>query len=129
MRCSSPVVTSGDQEQNEVIFSDEVYPQIRCTLGQWTHNFRQDVTPLPQLKLVVQSPAKPGQFDNPLPQLNPAVQSSTTPGQSDPPQSNLMLQSPTTPCQFDMWDTTPGQFDMWKNADVPRSDVPPPNWT
>ena len=35
-----------------------------------------------------------------------------------------MLQSPTTPCQFDMWDTTPGQFDMWKNADVPRSDVP-----
>ena len=64
---------------------------------------------------------------NPLPQLKLVVQSPTTPGQFDPPQSNLMLQSPTTPCQLDMWDTTPGQFDMWKNADVPRSDGPPPN--
>ena len=57
-----------------------------------------------------------------------------------------MVQSPTTPCQFDMWKnedvprsdvpfpqsnlvvhspTTPGQFHMWNNADVPRSDVPP----
>ena len=25
--------------------------------------------------------------------------------------------------------TTPGEFDMWKNADVPRSDVPPTNQT
>ena len=28
---------------------------------------------------------------------------------------NLVVQSPTTP----------GQFDMWRNADVPRPDVPP----
>ena len=44
----------------------------------------------------------------------------TYPGQMQPHlhhphSSNLVLQSPTTPCQFD----------MWKNADVPRSDVPP----
>ena len=31
------------------------------------------------------------------------------------PKLNLVVQSPTTP----------GQFDMWKNADVPRSDVLP----
>ena len=31
------------------------------------------------------------------------------------PQLNLVLQSPTTP----------GQFDMWHNADVPMSGVPP----
>ena len=57
-----------------------------------------------------------------------------------------MLQSTTTPGEFDMWKnadlprsdvpshlsnlvvqstTTPGEFDMWQNADVPRSDVPP----
>ena len=57
-----------------------------------------------------------------------------------------MLQSPTTPCRFDMWKkcrctqvrftapanwiqvflqsfTTSCQFDMWKNADVNRSDI------
>ena len=34
-------------------------------------------------------------------------------------QSNPVLQSPTTPCQFD----------MWKNADVPSSNVPPTNQT
>ena len=33
-----------------------------------------------------------------------------------PPEPNLVVQSPSTP----------GQFDMWKNADIPRSDVPPP---
>ena len=60
------------------------------------------------------------------------------------PQLNLVVKSPTTPCQFDMWKnadvprsdihpltnwtsvvqrpTAPGQFHMWKNADVPRSD-------
>ena len=51
----------------------------------------------------------------PLPQLNLVVQSPTTPDQFDPlPKSNLVVQSPNTP----------GQLDMWKNADVPRSDVP-----
>ena len=56
------------------------------------------------------------------------------------------IKSPTTPCQFDMWNnacvprwdvhpllielsvtnpTTPFQFDMWKEADVPMWDVPP----
>ena len=65
------------------------------------------------------------------------------------PQSNLVVQSPITPGQFDMWKnadiprsdvtplpqwnlveqspTTPGWFAMWTNADVPRSDVPPPS--
>ena len=39
------------------------------------------------------------------------------PGQMYTPHSlNPVLQSCTTPCQFD----------MWQNADVPRSDVPPP---
>ena len=38
------------------------------------------------------------------------------PGQMYPlPQSNLIVQSPTTP----------GKFDMLKNAENPRSDVPP----
>ena len=58
----------------------------------------------------------PGQM-YPLPLLILMVQSPTTPGQFDPfllPQLNLVVQSPTTP----------GQFDMWKNADIPRSDVP-----
>ena len=51
----------------------------------------------PQMRL--QSPSTPGQFDAPpLPQLNPVVESPTT----------------------------PYQFDMGKNADVPRSDVYPP---
>ena len=39
----------------------------------------------------------PGQIYSPLPQLN------------------LVVKSPTTPCQFD----------IWKNADVPRSDIHP----
>ena len=40
------------------------------------------------------------------------------PGQIYPlPQWNLVVQSPSTP----------GEFDMWKNADVPRSDIPPPS--
>ena len=48
---------------------------------------------------------------------NLVLQSTTTPGQFDPtpPQLNLVLQSPTTL----------GQFDMQQNADVPRSGVPP----
>ena len=51
------------------------------------------------------------------PQLNLVVQSPTTPGHIDPlPQSNLMLHTLTTSCQFDMWDS----------ADIPRSDVPLP---
>ena len=37
------------------------------------------------------------------------------PGQMYPPKLNLVVQSTTTP----------GQFDMWKNADIPRSDVHP----
>ena len=62
------------------------------------------------------------------------------------PQLTLVLQSPTTPCQFDMWKnadicglhipspqstpvvqspTKPCQFDMWNNAHVPRWDVHP----
>ena len=71
-----PLETSGGQEQNNFIFSDKVYPQMRCTEPYYTRSF--DPLPLPQLNQVVQSP------------------------------------------------TTPGQFDMWKNADVPRSDVPSP---
>ena len=68
-----------------------------------------------------------------------------------PPQLNLVLQSSTTPGQFDMWQNadiprsgvpppptpwlsnlmvqstiTPGEFDMWKCSDVLRSDVHPP---
>ena len=61
----------------------------------------------------------PGQM-YPLPLLILMMQSPTTPGQFDPfllPQSNIVVESPTTP----------GQFDMWRKADVPRSDVPPPS--
>ena len=36
-----------------------------------------------------------------------------------PPQLNLVLQS----------STTPGQFDMWQNADLPRLGVPPIPWS
>ena len=37
-----------------------------------------------------------------------------------PPLLTLVVQKPSTPCQFE----------MWKNADIPRSDVPtPPSWT
>ena len=64
-----------------------------------------------------------------------------------PCQSTLVLQSPTTPCQFDMWKhadiprsdvspcslhlvlqspTTLCQYEMWKNACIPRSDLHPP---
>ena len=104
------------------------HTQVRCTL------------PLPHLNLVVQSPTTPGQFhmwknanvpssDVPPPTISPSgtepyytrsvchveecvcTQVRCTPS----PQWNLVVQSPTTP----------GQFDMWKNADIPRSDVPP----
>ena len=34
------------------------------------------------------------------------------------PQLSLVLQSPTTP----------GQYDLLKNADVPSADLPPANW-
>ena len=62
-------------------------------------------------------------------------------------QSNLVIQSPTTPGQFDMWQNADvprsgvlhpmliessgtehyytGEFDMWQNADIPSSDVHP----
>ena len=65
------------------------------------------------------------------------------------PKLTLVVQSPTTLCQLNMWQnadiprsdvtplpqsnlvvqnpTTPGQFAMWKNADIPRSDIPPAN--
>ena len=42
-----------------------------------------------------------------------------TEGRCTPPQLNLVLQS----------STTPGQFDMWQNADVPQSGVPPIPWS
>ena len=68
------------------------------------------------------------------------------------PQLNLVLQSPTTPDQFDMWQNadvprpgvhphpwssnlvgqsiiTAGEFDMWKCSDVLRSDVHPTPWS
>ena len=61
-------------------------------------------------------------------------------------ESTLVVQSPTTPCQFDMWKhedipkshvspcqlhlilqspTTPCQLDMWKTVGIPRSHVHP----
>ena len=107
------------------------HTQVRCTPSLiWT--------------LVVQSPTRPGQFDMwknadvprsdvpPPPLIKPRgtqhyytrsvwhvaecrhTQVRCTPS----PQLNQVVQSPTTP----------GQFDMWKNADVPRSDVPPPSF-
>ena len=128
-------------------------PYYTCQFAMWKNAdvHRSDVPP--QSNAVVQSPTTPGQFDPlPLPQLNQVVQSPTTPAQFDRwknadipssdvppscnhtwwyralvhqvmltllPQWNLVVQSPTTP----------GQFAMWKNADMPRSDVPPANWT
>ena len=100
--------------------------QVRCTL------------PLPQLNLVVQSPTTPCQFDMwknagiPRSDVHPQlIEPSATElyytmsvwyveeyrctQVRSSPQSNLVVQSPTTPCQFD----------MLKNAGVPRSDVPP----
>ena len=86
--------------------------------------------PLPQSNLVVQSPTTPGQFDMwknaNIPRSDVPSPPSIEPSGTEPyytrscwplPQSNLVVQSPTTP----------GQFDMWKNADIPRSDVPPPS--
>ena len=125
--------------------------QVRCTLlhqlnlvvkspttpGQFDMSknadvLRSDVPLFHQLNLVVKSPTTPGQFDMSknadvlrsdvplLHQLNLVVKSPTTPGQFDPlphSQLDLVVQS----------STTSGQFDMWKNADIPRSDVPPPS--
>ena len=64
-------------------------------------------------------------------------------------QLNLVLQSPTTPCQFDMWKNadvsssdvptkmnpvahtpaTPYEFDMWTHTYEPWCNVPPPKQT
>ena len=100
--------------------------QVKCTL------------PLPQLNLVVKSPTTPCQFDMwknagiPRSDVHPQlIEPSATElyytmsvwyveeyrctQVRSSPQSNLVVQSPTTPCQFD----------MLKNAGVPRSDVPP----
>ena len=103
------VLTSGGQEQNEVIFSDEVYPQIRLNPWYWHLVAKSRMTSYFQIKCTlrwdVQSPTTPGQFDPPLlPQLNLVVLSPTTPGQINPPllpQLNLVVLSPTTPGQFD----------------------------
>ena len=89
-------------EQNEVIFSDEVFPQIRCTPSSdiwWPraerpHIFRWNVPTDEMYKALLH------QVSLTLPPL---------------PQLNLVVQSPTTP----------GEFDMWQNAHIPRSDVPP----
>ena len=62
------------------------------------------------------------------------------------PQLTLVVQIPTTPCQFDIWNhanilrsdvcpyslqlvlqnpATPCQFEMWKNAGIPSSNIHP----
>ena len=103
------------------------HTQVRCT-------------PPPKSNLLVQSITTPGEFDmwknvdipksdvSP-PSIKPShtesyytssvlhvEECSCTQVRCIPP-SNLVVQSPTTP----------GQFDMWKNADIPRSKVPPPS--
>ena len=97
------------------------------------------LTPLPQSNLVVQSPTTPGQFamwknaDVPRSDVPPSIKPSGqklyytrsvwhveecrhTQVRYTTPLIDPVVQSPTTP----------GQFDMWKNADIPRSDIPPP---
>ena len=113
-----------DVPRSDVPLLSQLNPVVKSptTPGQFDH--------LPQSNLVVKSPTTSCQFDA---SSSPLIE----PSGRDPyytrsvwhveecrhtqvrctlplPQSNIMVQSPTTP----------GQFDMSKNADVLRSDVP-----
>ena len=72
---------------------------------------RSDVTPT-LINLVVQHPSMPGQFVWHVEQCR-CTQVRCTPI----PKLNLLVQSTTTPCVFH----------MWQNADMTRSDIPPPS--
>ena len=122
-------------------YPGQMYPLPQLNLVVWSTTTPVQFDPLPQSNVVVQSPTTPGQFDMwknadvpmsdvPPPSIEPSCTQHyytrsvwhvaecrhTQVRCTLLPQSNLVVQSPTRP----------GQFDMWKNADVPRSDVPPP---
>ena len=131
-----PVVTSGGLEQNEVIFSEEVYPQMRCTEPYYARSVWPP--PPPSIEL---SGTEPYYTRSVWPPPPPSIEPSgteayyTRPVWPPPlPQSSLVVQSPIMPGQFDplclsklnlvvQSPTTPGQFDMWKHADIFRSDI------
>ena len=69
------------------------------------------------MNLVEQHPTKQLSLIPSPPSIEPSGTEPYYTGQFDPlplDQSNIVVQSPTTP----------GQLDMWKNADVPRSVYP-----
>ena len=92
-------------------------PTIPSQFDMWKHTDipRSDLSPC-SLHLVLQSPTTP-LYRALLHHVSLTCgRVQTYPGQiCIPYQSTLVLQSPTTLCQFD----------MWKHADIPRSDVSP----